>query len=196
LRLRERVLDEQDERRAAEAQRRSEKVAAQQRLIDSGLRQQMATKRLNDDFLDRQIDRQQQKESREIEELTARRVKLAEERRRDFLESGPATAVRRTMKQDRQMSAHAFPWHGEDEAIRQAEERRAAAQKATRDCRDFQLRQAREKKQTEAAEKERSRLEFRQQVAEDEAFMRRAQDYAASMLAKAHQDDNDFAYYD
>jgi hypothetical protein len=193
---RERVMDEEDERRAEEARRKEERVAAQQRLIDAEAQRQLETKREQQDFLQKQLDEQHEKEQREIEEILQRRRRLAEERRSDFLESRVLVDTRRKTKKQREAERSEFPLPPAPEDA-EMERRGVARQRAARDTQGFQRQQMQEKKEREAAEKERERLEWNHKFQQDEAFLQRAQQYACDVLKKAQQDEDnsDLSYY-
>jgi hypothetical protein len=69
-------------------------------------------------------------------------------------------------------------------------QRQSALVKAAKDQPTFQREQAKEKREKEMAEREREKLEFRHRMGADEAFLRRAQDYACELLQKAKEDDD------
>jgi hypothetical protein len=57
-------MDEDGERRADEIKRRKDRPAAQQRLIDAEARRQGQTRKIQEDFLDRQVAQQHEKEEK------------------------------------------------------------------------------------------------------------------------------------
>jgi hypothetical protein len=186
-------MDEEDERRAAEIARKSERLAARQKLIDAEARRQEATKTEHQDFLDKQLAEEHEKEKKEITEMNERRTRLLNERRQDFLESRALIEARSKVKTEREQNTRVFPWDGDEEGNEAYRQRQAALSKAAQDQAQFQRTQAREKREKEAVEREREKLEFKHRV---EAFLRRAQDYACELLQKAKDnDDSDLQYY-
>jgi hypothetical protein len=193
---RERVMDEEDERRAAEIRRKEERVAARQKLIDTETRRQLETRREQQDFLDKQLDEQHEKEQREIDEILEKRRQLAEERRRDFLESRALVDTKNKTKKRREAERCQYPLQPAPEDA-EIEKRAVARQRANKDTQEFQRQQTQEKKEREAAERERERLEWNHKFEQDEAFLRRAQEYACDVLKKAKEDEDnsDLSYY-
>jgi hypothetical protein len=190
------VMDEEDERRAAEIKRKEQRVAARQSLIDAETRRQLATKREEQDFLDKQLDEQHEKEQREIDELLEKRRRLAEERRREFLESRALVDKKQKTKKQREAERCEFPLPPAPEDA-EMERRVLARQKAAKDTQGFQRQQMQDKKEREAAERERERLEWNHKFEQDEAFLHRAQEYACDVLKKAkeEEDNSDLSYY-
>jgi hypothetical protein len=195
IRLRTQIMDEQDARAEEELKRRNDRLAARQKVIDAEAKRQIETRVIQEDFLDRQLDRQHAKESKEIADLLATRNRLADERRQNFVEDMKSAEQRRVQKQEREASHAAYPWAGDQEENEKAEQRIIALKKGSKDLREFQRAQAREKRAREAGEREREKLELKHAVDTDQAFLRRAQDYACEILAAADQDDSDLKYY-
>ena len=194
--LQEKTMDEQDERRAAEAKRRQDKLDAQQKLIDAEARRQMATKKVQQDFLEKQQREQYEKESKEIAALSARRNKFVEERRRDYLEAMAQKEAAAKAKRDRQKNKRRFPNMAEQEEDRLIRRRYEERRQMDRDLRAFQLQQAEEKRERERAEAERTKLEFKKMIDDDLDDLERVKEYARTLLRKAQEDDtDDMAYY-
>jgi hypothetical protein len=194
-RLREQIMDEQDARAAAELKLRNDKLAARQKVIDAEAQRQIATRVIQQDFLERQLDLQHEKESNEINELLATRNRLAEERRQDFLDAVKATEKRRLQKEEREAHQAVYPWTGDQEENERVEQRTMAFRKMSKDLQEFQRNQARDKRNKDLAERERQKLEFKHTVEQDQAFLQRAQNYACELLANADRDDSDLKYY-
>jgi hypothetical protein len=189
LQMRATILDEQDERRAAEAKRKADKLATQQKLIDAEAARQMATRREQQDFLDKQLAEDYAKEKAKIETMRAERQRINDERRRDYLATIAASESHAKTKYVRQTHKTEFPFDGVDaeaEAMRLRDTKRMWAQK---ELKEFQARQAREKKEREFSEREREKLEMQHRLDEEADTMRRVQDYAISVLQKAREKD-------
>jgi hypothetical protein len=190
LRERTQVMELEDARRAADAKRMRERVEARQRLIDAETRRQMQEKTTQQDFLERQLEQQHEKERSEIEAIIERRQRLADERRAEFILSRQLGDTKRRRKVE-------FPLEAPGPQEQAAERRLREKAQIARDAQEFQRQQVREKKERERAEVERDRLEFNHRVQQEQEFLRRAQQYARDLLAKAHEDEDnsDLSYY-
>jgi hypothetical protein len=192
----ERVIDEEDERRAADIRRKKERLDKQQRLIDAATKRQMETRAIQQDFLDKQLALQHEKEKAEVTNLNNHRTRLLNERRSDMLESRKLIEERGKVKKERELDSQVFPWNGDEKENKAYEQRRLAMEKSAHDQAEFQRTQAREKREKERTDREREKLEFKHTVEEDEAFLRRAQDYACDLLKKSkEEDDSDLPFY-
>jgi hypothetical protein len=121
------LMDEQDRRKAVDAEAHRTKLAARQRLIDAERIRQEATRTVHQDFLDKQIAEQLAKDQAAIEATRERTRRLARERRQEFVESLAVRAYKEEMKKEKKGQA-AFPLAGEapeDDAMRQRDEPRA-----------------------------------------------------------------------
>lgn len=197
-RLRElfaKTLDEQDERRAAEEKRKNDRLNARQALIDAEAKRQMETKKAQQDFLDKQQREQYEKDRKALEELAARRQRLQEERKRDYLEAMALKEQKKKEKLERTKNKSKFPNAKELEEDRLFEQRLLERKKITKDVYDFRLKQMQEKKEREAAEKERARLEYQKMLDDDAEYLAKAQAYAKTVLGQAEQDNDDLQYY-
>jgi hypothetical protein len=194
---REQVMDEEDARRAAEAKRKQDRLDERQRLIDIEARRQMETKKTHEDFLDKQLAQQHEKERREVGALVADRRRLADERRAEFLQSRELMDAKKKTKTRRQFERSPFPIAAPTPEEQEMERRLQERVKAAKDTQEFQRQQAKEKKEREDAERERDRVEFNYRIEQDRAFLRRAQQYATDLLKKAKEDEDntDLSYY-
>lgn len=193
MRLAEKTMDEQDARRAYEEKRKRDRLAARQKVIDVEARRQMAQKKVQQDFLDKQLREQHEKETKNLAVLTARRRQIDDERRRDYLET---TAIQEAKKKEKMIrkGKRRFPVAGEDEQDRIARQHDIEHHRVDLDIQEFNIRLVREKKEREAAVIEREKLEFQQQQDEQDEALRRAQEYAVALLARAQEEDDAFHY--
>lgn len=198
-RLRElfaKTLDEQDERRAAEEKRKHDRLNARQALIDAEAKRQMATRKVEQDFLDKQLREQYEKESKAIAELTAKQQRLQEERRKEFLESMALKESKKRERLERLKNKRKFPNAQELEEDRIFEQRILERKRITKEVYDFRLKQIQEKKEREAAEAERNRLEFQKMLDDDADYLARAREYGRTVLGQAQNDGvADMSYY-
>jgi hypothetical protein len=84
-----------------------------------------------------------------------------------------------------------FPFDGNTADDDAARERDMQRMRNARDLLEFQIKQQREKKESEAAEKERTRLEFMHAREKEQAELEAAQVYAKNLLAKAAAEDDE-----
>ena len=178
LQLAIKTMDEEDERRLQDEIRRKQRTEARQKLIDIEAQRQLAQKKKDEDFLQKQLDEQYAKETKHIQELTARRNKLNEERRRDMLQTIHLQQLKRERRQRRQQ----YPEEENPEEGLMWERQLKKMQNA-RDIAEYQKQQAAEKRERESAERERERLEFNDEIARQEEEMDIAREYAAKMIA-------------
>jgi hypothetical protein len=186
-------MDEADRRRSVDEERHRAKLLAREKLIEAERKRQEATRTVQQDFLDRQIEEQLTKDQAAISANLARTERLARERRQDFLESLALKAQRAEQKKERENKT-VFPFHGhapEDDAAGDRDEARA---RNSRDLFEFQKQQDREKRDREAAEKERTRLEFLHERQKEQAELETAQQYAKDLLSKAAAPDEDLSW--
>ena len=190
------TLDEQDERREAEAKRKRDRLEAQQSLIEAEAKRQMATRQVQQDFLDKQLREQYEKDRKALAELAAKQTRLQEERRKDFLEAMALKDAKKRERLERLKNKRKFPNARELEEDRLFQQRLIERQKITKDVYDFRLKQIQEKKEREAAEAERDRLEYQKMLDDDAAYLARARAYGKTVLAQAQNDENtDMQYY-
>lgn len=197
-RLRElfaKTLDEQDERREAEEKRKRDRLNARQALIDAEAKRQMETRKTQEDFLEKQQREQYEKDRKALEELAARRQRLQEERRKDYLEAMALKEAKKKEKLERTKNKSKFPNAQELEEDRKFEQRLLERKRITKEVADFRLKQMQEKKEREAAEAERARLEYQKMLDDDAAYLARAQEYAKTVLGQAQEDNDDLRYY-
>jgi hypothetical protein len=187
-RLRERILDEQDERKAADEKRKQDRLKARQALIDAEARRQMAEKREQEDFLERQLEQQHAKEAAHVAALTARRLSLREEREKEFRDGVAKQAHREKTKLEKLKHRQMFPFDGDDPENVLWAARDEARAKQKKDLQTFQVQQWREKKEKDAANREREKLEYNYAIAKDRDFLQRTQDYAAGLLVNIQDD--------
>jgi hypothetical protein len=189
MRLQEQIIDEEEERKAADLKRKNDRLKRTQHLIDVETKRQMETKRTQEDFLDRQVERQTQKESQRVMEMAARKTKLREERTKEGKE---AAALRATIKKEKieKRKNKRFPLD-EDSEAEELGRRDLARQRSRREVQEFQQGQAQEKKERKVADRERERLEEQQFFADDRAFLSRAQQYASDMLARVKEQEDE-----
>jgi hypothetical protein len=180
---RDRVALDAEQEARADASRRAERQAV---LDGMTARQQEALARVSAQraaFDDRQGELQFRKERAAVEALREKERTLRDERHREFLESRALLEARRAAR-----GAAPFPLGGaalaDEEAVAAREAERA---RELRDIADFQRRQAQEKREREAAEKEREKLEYRRSMDVDAQRTAQAQEYARDMLLQARQ---------
>ena len=175
------LQDEELDRRAAEtAKRRAERQAVQDKLIELQAQHLAAIKAQQKEFEDTMVEMQFSKERAQIENMRKKQEQLKEERRRDYLEAqAKLEAKRRKTK-----LKSTFP--EKDEQEDQFSELEAKRKSALHDLAQFQLQQIKEKKEREATEKERNRLEFLYQQQLEEEKTREAQEYAMQVLQNMH----------
>jgi hypothetical protein len=80
-------MDVEEQRRDAEERRKRERLLAREKLIEGERKRQEETRGEYQDFLDKQIAEQNEKDFAEIRAMQAKRKRLLQEKRRDFLES-------------------------------------------------------------------------------------------------------------
>lgn len=174
--------DEYEARRAAEKRRRDARQAATNRMIDRQQQTLMEIRAQKDNFDDTQYDLQFAKEQKACEELRAKRDRMAQERHEEYLDAQAKMEAKRRRKKEKQV----FP--PDEQAVRQEEvqwERECERAKARSDLAEFQCTQATEKKEKEAAERERRKLEFKRHLEDEEQKLYEAQEYAKEMLIQA-----------
>jgi hypothetical protein len=193
--MRGRMLDEEDARKAAEIKRRDDRLQAQQHLIDAEANRQIATRKVQEDFLDKQVQEQFVKDQQKVEQIVSRKKQFEEARRKEY---GEVVAMKDEEKKRKFKAAkrkRPFVGDGHDPELEAAERRERERRARTKEIELYQRRQIHEKKEREAAEKERERLEVQHGFDDHHAFLQRAQQYAAEMLRKAQEreDENDRA---
>lgn len=186
------IMDEEDRRKALDEKRKRDKLLARESLIEAERQRQIATKTQQQDFLDKQLNEQHEKELKELEQIRKKQTRLLDERRRDYLQSMALKNEMEKEKTYRKYNKQPFPFDGNTILEDQARERDMKKMQNLRDLQKFQLQQMREKKEREAAEKEREKLEFLHERQKDEEELQIAQDYAKKLLEKADAEDNDF----
>lgn len=179
-------MDEMDARAEAEKKRREDIINARASLIEAERKRQEMSKKEEQDFLDKQLRDQYQKESKRIAELTAKKQRLLAERRSEMQEAMRMKLYKEKLKKSRKI----FPdpvGDAEEEAMYQ---RIAQKEKNRVELAAFQLQQIREKKEWEASEKEREKLEFLAQLEKDKQELAIAQEYAKKLIAQSEEMDN------
>jgi hypothetical protein len=175
--------DEFEAREVAEQRRKELRQADINRLIE---RQQQTLSQLTtqrEDFDDRQVSLQTEKDMQAINALKAKNERMLRERREDYLEAKTKLAN----KGKRKTAPYAtFPPDAdaqrEEDAVTLRDTQRA---RAVQDLAEFQRKQAQEKKEREDAERERTKLEFRTHVDQESQRTVEAQEYAQNMLVQA-----------
>jgi hypothetical protein len=182
-------MDEQDARKEADQRRHREKMLAYEKLIEAERQRQLATKTIQQDFLDKQLMEEHEKEQRRIAADAAKSEALIAERRRDFQATLALKAQREQEKKIRKEAKFPFPFNGDTTLEDAARARDMQKLQNERDLRRFQLRQLAEKKEREAAEREREKLEFKHEKEKEERELEKAQQYALDLLQKAAEAD-------
>ncbi|OHT06625.1 hypothetical protein TRFO_25302 [Tritrichomonas foetus] len=184
------TMDEEDRRREFDEKRRRDKLLARESLIEAERQRQLAAKTQQQDFLDKQLAEQHEKEMKELEQIRNKQTRLLDERRRDYLQTMSIKKEMEKEKHDRKYNKHPFPFDGNTLLEDEARTRDVKKMQNLKDLQKFQLQQAKEKREREEAEKERERLEFMYERQKDEEELAMAQDYARRLLAQADQDDD------
>jgi hypothetical protein len=180
-----RQMDDEEERREEDAKRKRDRLLARERLIDAERQRQIRALTVEEDFLDRQLDQQHQKEQDEIARTVARRDRLARERRSDFLDSLRLREQKERERRERRFARRPFPARENNQTDDRSTERAIQKVRNESDMRQFQLNQMMEKKEREAAERERERLEFDHERQKEQHDLQVAQEYARKLLADA-----------
>jgi hypothetical protein len=176
--------DEIEERKAAELNRRKTRQADIDKMTE---RQQETLREIHaqkGDFEDKQYQLQYEKEKKHVEELWAKDQRMLAERRAEYLDS------RAKLDLEEQRKKNKVPFQPDETVLREEEaiyEREQARSRTLQDLAQFQKAQATEKKDKEAADRERRKLEFRRQLELDDQRALEAQEYAREMLLKARQ---------
>jgi hypothetical protein len=191
--LESRIIDEEDERRAAELKRRNDKLALRQRLIDAETKRQLATKREQEDFLDRQIEQQFAKESKKVAEVTQRKRSAAAQRKRDYAQTMALSEQEKKEKWEKSRQKDVFTFDGNDPDVLELERRDRERKTARLDLQEFQRDQIQEKKVKDAAAREREILEEQHRFQMDRDFLERARQYATRKIQESEEleDEND-----
>ena len=176
--MREKIaLDEEMDRRAeAEKQRRQSRQDHINKLIEIQAQKLQEIKANQKEFEDNQYEMQWKKEQKDIVDLTEKQKRLAEERRRDYLEAQKKIEAQRARRKEKHPCPSIY-----DNNEKDIEYERKRAQ-ALKDLAAYQRQQALEKHERETAEKERAKLEFQHQLQLEEEKTREAQEYAYEML--------------
>lgn len=182
-------IEEEERRKAIDEKRHRDKLLARQSLIEAERKRQEATKTIQQDFLDKQLAEQHEKELKEVAEITAKQNRLIEERKRDFLETNQLKAIREKEQRERKKNKRPYPFNGDTTAEDQARERDLQKMRNEQELRKFQIQQTKEKKEREEAERERERLEFLYEREKEQQELEEAQEYARAILAQADEDD-------
>jgi hypothetical protein len=177
--------DEGFEARAeAERKRRALRQADIDKMITRQQETLLAIKSQKDNFDDRQYDLQFAKDEKKVHQLQEERERMAAERHADFLEAQEKAEWKRRRKAEATIGT--FP---PDEIVQREEDaitqREAARAHANSELANFQRKQAREKSERDASDKERRQLEFNRQYDLDTEKLIEAQDYAREMLMQA-----------
>jgi hypothetical protein len=177
-------MEENERRKAVDAETHRTKLLARERLIEAERQRQEATRTIHEDFLEKQLQDQYEKDRSSIAATMARSDQLSRERREEFLDSLALKAHQQEQRKQKEKKK-VFPFDGnssEDDAVRERDLLRA---KHAKDLEGFQHDQAREKKERESAERERTRLEFIVARQKEQAEFEVAQEYAKNLLANA-----------
>lgn len=187
-------MDEADLRRSVDEARHRARLLAREKLIEAERKRQEATRTVQQDFLDQQIEEQVTKDQAAITANLGRTgwlVRARERaRRQDFVESLALKAPRAEQKKERELKT-VFPFHGhvpDSDAARDRDEARA---RNSRDLFEFQKQQEREKRDREGVEKGRTRLEFLHERQKEQAELETAPQYAKDLLSKGAAADED-----
>ena len=187
--LAEQTMDEADRRREAEIKRKNDRLAARQKLIDIEAKRQAAQKKEQEDFLDKQLKEQYEKDSLRIAQLSARRQKYIDERKRDYQEAMASKEARERNKRDK-IKGRLYPFDENNAYEDEMRKRDTERQRNLKELQQFHLQQAREKREREAAEKEREKLEFNHAIQKDQEELSKIQEYATRMLQKIQNEQN------
>jgi hypothetical protein len=178
-------MDEQDARAMASKKAKQDKLLARQSLIDAEAKRQAATKKVEEDFLEKQLEEQYKKEAEHIAALTAQKEKLQQERHRDMVE---AMRLQRLQEQRKKTKVY-FPDDSVDEATQDSFDRILKKLQNQKEIAAFQKKQAQEKREREQAEREREKLEYEAELEKDREDMYIAQEYARKLLAQYKDDE-------
>lgn len=184
----ERRMDEEDRRKKEEEERRLKQTRERQKLIDMEAERQRKIKKKQTDFLDKQIEEQLKKEEESIRSITAKREKLAQERRQEMLD-----AVRIQNARKMAQKKHNFPLYDETEDL-EIIKRNDAKKHHNFEIADFQKRQAAEKRERENAEREREKLEYNREIQRMEEDEEIARQYAKKLIEREKELDSDSDY--
>ena len=176
--------EERDERERADKKRREDKQKALEGLIQRQQENLAEIKARQQQFDASQYELQYEKDRKAMEELRLKREKLREERRQDFLESQRKIEAKRQMKKMKQVYPPDEAMRAQEDAIHQLDLQRAQGR---RELAEFQKQQAQEKREREAAEVERRKLEFQRQIEIENEKTAEAQEYAREMLLAARK---------
>ena len=182
------LMDEEDRRAEEDKRRREEKLNARQALIDAEAQRQLANKKKEEDFLEKQLAEQYKKEQAHIAELTAKKERLVQERRRDMQES---MKLQQLKEATRKRKAY-FPDDSNEAAEQESFNRVLQKLQNQKDIAEYQKQQAKEKREREQAEKERERLEYQAECEKEQEDIFIAQEYARKLLAKYNEQEENY----
>lgn len=176
----ERRMDEEDRRKKEEEEKRLQATRERQKLIDMEAERQMKIKKKQNDFLDKQIDEQLKKEEASIRSITEKREKLAAERRKEMLDAVRIQNQKRERKAEKKKIYPDFDEAEEQLIIKRIEQKRNRGIEVA----EFQKKQAAEKREREAALREREKLEYNEEIRKVEVDMEIARQYAKKLIEK------------
>lgn len=173
------LQDEQERRAAAEKAMRQQKQAAIDALIQKGQEIYETQKQEQRTFEDLQFELQFQKDRKEIESIQAKQERLRQERHKEYLDAQAKIDAKKRQKKPKKT----FPL---DERIIEQEDASYTLERKKLDhlkeIAAFQQQQIREKKEREAADREREKLEFNREIELEEQKTREVQEYATQTL--------------
>lgn len=169
------VMDEQFNRTRLDKQKRDERQAKVDVLIDRQAKHLSELNRQKTDFFDTQENLQFEKDRIAIEEAEAKQEQIRNERRADYLEA----MKKKENEKKRKNPKLPYPDTFEEKPDLTSEKRENLKQIAA-----FQRQQTQEKKERDLAEKEKHKLEFLREIEIEDQTTAEAQEYAREMLLK------------
>lgn len=173
-----RAQEDQIHRREIANKKKEDLFASRDGLYEAARTRQASLRSVQDEFYDKQVEEHEAREAAKIQAETDKKRRIAEERRQDFLNSQKIT------KEKDPSVKIKVPFNlGEDDVNEVARQQRLESRlQNIKDLAQFQLQQAKEKREREDAEKERVKLEFQRDVELDQRKIEEAQNYAREKL--------------
>lgn len=180
LRLREekvQVFEEQERRVLAQKEKQAYRQITIDKVIQQRAKELTEIQKEKERFDSTQDGIQFEKERAAIAKEKERQERVAAERRRDYLDSLKHTELKRATKLQTREPKLSFPDEGDELGDLYKKRKQNIL-----DISAYQRRQAAEKREREAKDKERNKLEFLRSVELEDANYEEAQEYAKEML--------------
>lgn len=177
--LAEKSMNDEEQRRELQYKKRTERQSKIDSLIQKQQHYLQQIKEKQENFEELQVGIQFEKDKQSMKHIQDKQEKLSMERHREFLDAQKKIEMKKKLASKKAP----FPVDEETEKVVVADAALDTQKKSVlKEIADFQRHQIAEKKEREASERERERLEFQRMIEQEERKKLEAQEYAKEVL--------------